>query len=167
MKCEYQVTKQLLRSWVMENRFNGANLVLFILWLILLSFWIPLTFLMILIQAELSTILIGVFFCTVAIYKLIGQRLLSASIQYKTYAKTYGENWTRTIEFMDDCILITEGSSEHRHPYSFVTKVKEKDDKIWLYCENKSALRLYKDKFVDSTWEDCLKLMQARNEKLR
>ena len=167
MKCEYQVTKQLMRSWVMENRFSGVNLVLFILWTVLLSFWIPVTMLLILIQARMSIILMGIFFCVVAIYKIIGQRLLSASVQYKTYAKIYGANWTRTIEFMDDCIQITEGSSTHRHPYSVVSKVDEKDNIIWLYCENKSALRLYKDKFVDGTWEECRKLMQERNELLR
>ena len=153
--------------WVLENRFRGANLVLFVLWVAMLLFWIPYTVLMVLFNGKLTSIFIGIFICLVSVYKLILQRLMISSAQYKMQAKAYGENWTRTIEFQEDCILITDGSATFRHPYSFVTKIKEKGNKIWFYCENKAALRLYKDKFVDGTWEECRKLMEERNEKLR
>lgn len=42
-----------------------------------------------------------------------------------------------------------------RFDYSDIINIWEKGNKIWLDASNKAVLRLYRDAFVESDWDEC------------
>ena len=76
------------------------------------------------------------------------------------YASTYGvAEWMRTIEFLDDEIVVTDHTSISKFKYSNVKKIKEKKNVIMIFMNHNLALRLYQDAFVEGSWEECKKII--------
>ncbi len=156
MKNEYQVTRQLCRTWVLENMSKPPWLPILILWglLAVLCVW-----------GMFSTPfpgLLGVLalFC---LYRLFLRNLIISRRQYSRLAKTYGENWTRTICFEEDKLVVTEGNvSSLQLPYSDIVSIEEDGNKVRLVHKSKSVVRLYKDKFIDASWEECRTFLAAK-----
>lgn len=151
MKNEYRVTRQLCRTWLWENMRKPPMLIVFIMWVFisLLVLWgmlyTPFTSLFAILEI----------FC---LYRAFFRTLLLHRKQYNTLARTYGENWLRTICFEEDKLAVTEGNvsvSSLQFPYSDIASIEEKDNKVWLRLKNKFSVRLYKDKFIDASWEEC------------
>ena len=149
---EYQVTWERYRSWIMERALKGARLVMVVIWcviaLVCLAFAVSVTSVF-----RLYFLFLGAF----AIYRAFFRILVLAKKQYSQLARSYGkENWTRRIIFGDDGItLADEEKSTIRYAYSDIVKVREKGNMICLDASDKSVLRLYKDAFVESDWEEC------------
>lgn len=151
MKNEYRVTRQLCRTWLWENMRKPPMLIVFIMWVFisLLVLWgmlyTPFTSLFAILEI----------FC---LYRAFFRTLLLHRKQYNTLARTYGENWLRTICFEEDKLVVTEGNvsvSSLQFPYSDIASIEEKDNKVWLRLKNKFSVRLYKDKFIDASWGEC------------
>ena len=84
------------------------------------------------------------------------------SKRYKLYSTTYGvSEWIRTTEFLDDEIILTDHTSVSKLKYSNIKTIKEKGNVVMIFMNNNMALRLYKDAFVEGSWEECKEKINA------
>ena len=58
---------------------------------------------------------------------------------------------------MDDEIILTDHTSVSKLKYSNIEKIKEKNNVVMIFMNHNMALRLYKDAFVEGSWEECKK----------
>ena len=148
---EYQVTWKLYRSWVAENMTKGVRLVMMVVWCV-----ITLLCLVLAITAESGFKSLFFVLAVFGIYRAFFRIFVIAKSQYRRLALSYGkENWTRRIAFEDNGINLTEGKASFHYDYSDIVNVREKGNKIWLDASDKTVLRLYRDAFVESDWEEC------------
>ena len=157
MKNEYMITRALMRSWAKEYHLHGtANIISFILLCILEL--ISVTFLILSIVYALNWLYIYIFALgsLLAFYKLFVARFVIVANRYKLFSKTYGvSEWMRTTEFLEDEIVLTDHTSVSKLRYENVQRIKENNNVIMIYMNNNTGLRLYKDAFVEGTWEEC------------
>lgn len=157
MKNQYKVTKKLLRQWMTENMYKGVQLGLNIGW----AFFGVLCAVLLIVDAETMTdyIIYGALLA-LCLYMAVLRIFPLTAVQYKRMAKVYGEeNWTRTIDFGEDCITLSEGTISARYEYKDIMSIREKGNSIWLTARNRTVLRLYKDAFVGGDWEQCKALL--------
>ena len=148
---EYQVTWKLYRSWVAENMTKGARLGWMVAWCM-----ITLNFLVLATVAESGFKSLFVILTVFGIYRAFFRSFVIAKSQYRRLAQSYGkENWTRRISFEDNGIDLTEGNLSIHYAYSDIINIHEKENEIRLDASDKTVLRLYRDAFVESGWEEC------------
>ncbi len=152
IRNEYQITKKLYRQWGFENAIKGTQLAFGVVWVLLA------------ISVLVLDILDGGYFLyhilfVFCIYRAFFRWLVVTNAQYRVLAKRYrNENWVRSISFEKDKIRIKETTISIEYNYADIVQIKEKENKVWLIASNKTVIRLYKDCFIESTWEDCKKL---------
>ena len=165
MKNEYKITKDLMKSWAKEYHLHGrANIVTFAIWCVFgmigilgLAFSIALNVWLGIYIYSLIVIL--------AVFKLFIARFVVWAKRYKLYSTIYGvTEWLRTTEFLDDEIVLTDHTSVTKLKYSNIEKIKEKDNAVMIFLNHNMALRLYKDAFVEGSWEDCKKIILEKKE---
>lgn len=157
---EYQVTWERYRSWVIEKKTKGAGPVMMIIWCVFAVICLVLT-----VSEASSFSLVYLWLAVFGIYRAFFRTFVLAKKQYRQLARSYGrENWTRRIAFEDDGISLTdEEKVSLRYAYSDIVKVREKGNMICLDASDRSVLRLYKDAFVESDWEDCKARLNGAN----
>ena len=161
IKCVYSVTWKRCMEWLLESKVKPPRLFFTILWIMLGIAWIGLG-----ITFEVSTPLyyFMVFFC---IYRVALRDILMLNRQYRAMVKNFGqEEWLRTVVFEEDQIRMLEGNVTMNFNYSDIIDVKENENKIWLICQNKKVIRIYRDSFVDSNWEECRSLIGRKHSVL-
>jgi hypothetical protein len=169
MRNEYRVTKELMISWWREFHFFGINIFLTALFGVLGADCL------ILLGSYIITKDFGnVYFYLVAVilllsvYKIFFSRYFVMKKRYQSFAKIYGvPEWTRVTEFSDNDILLVdcENGVEYsvaRIKYENVKRIKEKGNAVFLYCGGTSAIRIYKDAFVNCTWEECRAFVEGK-----
>ena len=163
MKNQYKITKDLMKTWAREYHLHGAaNVILFIIWCVLGVIGIAGMILSISLHSGWMDMYSFALFTTVAFYKLFLSRFFVWSKRYKLYCTTYGvSEWMRTTEFLDDEIILTDHTSVSRLKYSNIEKIKEKNNVVMIFMNNNMALRLYKDAFVEGSWEECKKKINS------
>lgn len=161
MKNEYKITKDLIKSWAKEYHIYGAaNITLFILWCVAGIIGIAGLYFSIMLRTGLLIIYIYAFILVMAVFKLFIQRFIVWSSRYKLYSTTYGvTEWMRTTEFLDDEIVLTDHTSISKFKYSNIKKIKEKNNVVMIFMNNNMALRLYKDAFIEGSWEECKEII--------
>ncbi len=161
MKNEYKITKELVRSWAREYHLHGAaNIFLFVLWCVIGVVGIGGIIFSIALGLDWMVIYLYALMLVIAVFKLFIQRFITWSRRYKLYVTTYGATeWTRTVEFSDDEIVLTDHTSVSRVKYSNIQKIKEKNNVVMIFMNNNMALRLYKDAFVEGSWEECKRVI--------
>lgn len=153
MKNQYVVTPELYKSWCLESMFRGRRLAFSIFWIVMLIFCS--------VCAILSKHILFVIYALFCAYQVIFRIFLVAKINYKNLVKTYGQvNWTRTIEFFEGKIYLEEGNIKMDLLYSNIVKTIEKDDNMAIYFNNKTLIRVYKNAFVDGSFEQCKELVK-------
>lgn len=158
MKNEYAVTKELYRSWAIENMFKGVRLAIFILWCVLAAVTLVLLFL----SPPMFKILYAVMFLF-CLYRAFLRVFVLTDGQYKRSAQLFGtENWIRTVIFYEDTVTVADGNSTVNFSYKDITGVREKDNKIRLDTNKGCVIRLYKDAFVNSTSEEFLSFIESK-----
>ena len=157
MKNQYKITKDLMQTWAKEYHLHGAaNVILFIFWCVLGVIGISGLIFSIALHSEWMAICIYALLTTIAVFKLFLTRFVVWSKRYKLYSTTYGvSEWIRTTEFLDDEIILTDHTSVSKLKYSNIEKIKEKNNVVMIFMNNNMALRLYKDAFVEGSWEEC------------
>lgn len=167
MKNEYKITKDLIRSWAKEYNLHGAaNIFLFVLWCAVGI--IGLLGLVFSISMSLDWMIIYLYalILVIAVFKLFIQRFIVWPKRYKLYSTTYGvTEWMRTTEFLDNEIVLTDHTSVSKIKYSNIQRIKEKGNAVLIYMNHNMALRLYKDAFVEGSWEECKKMLQEKMKK--
>jgi hypothetical protein len=77
-------------------------------------------------------------------------------------SKTYGvSEWIRSAEFTQDGILLSDHNSVVTLQYKNIQKIIEKKDVVMIFFNNNAAVRLYKDAFVEGSWEECKEFLHA------
>ena len=167
MKNEYKITKELLRSWAKEYHIHGAaNIFLFILWCVVGIIGISGLIFSIALHTDWIVVYLYALMLVIAVFKLFIQRFIIWSKRYKLYSITYGvTEWMRTTEFLDDEIVLTDHTSVSKFKYSNIQKIKEKNNVVMIFMNNNMALRLYKDAFIEGSWEECKeRLLEKRKQ---
>ena len=157
MKNEYKITKKLMMSWAKEYHLQGvANIILFVLWCVVGIIGFGLIILFSVIGGEWINWYLSILFLFLSVFKLFFSRFVVWSKRYKLYSTTYGVNeWMRTTEFLEDEIVLTDHTSVSKLKYTNIKKIKEKNNIVMIFMNNNMALRLYKDAFVEGSWEEC------------
>ncbi len=159
MKNEFQITPHLYQTWLWENMRKPPKAYFLIFWAAF-----SLLIAVICITEHMGFLSIFAVFC---VYRAFFRDFLFSKRQYALLARNYGgENWTRTVSFEEHEIVTTEGGDTgavtHRVPYGEITRIEERDNKVWLFLQSKMVIRLYKDRFVDSTWEECSHFLETK-----
>ena len=167
MKNEYKITKDLIRSWAKEYNLHGAvNIFLFVFWCVLGVVGLSELILSIVFHLDWILITLSALILLVVVYKLFIQRFLFWSHRYKLFSTTYGvTEWMQTIEFSDDEIVLTDHTSVSKFKYGNVRSIKEKGNAVLIIMNHNMALRLYKDAFVEGSWEECKKMLLEKMKK--
>ena len=166
MKNEYKITKELLRSWAKEYHIHGAvNIFLFILLCVVGIIGISGLIFSIALHTDWIVVYLYALMLVIAVFKLFIQRYIFWSKRYKLYSITYGvTEWMRTTEFLDDEIVLTDHTSVSKLKYSNIQKIKEKNNVVMIFMNNNMALRLYKDAFIEGSWEECKKMLLEKRK---
>ena len=161
MKNEYKITKDLIKSWAKEYHLHGtANIFLFFLWCVVGIVGISGMIFSIVLHTDWMVVYLYALMLIIAVFKLFIQRFIVWSKRYKLYSATYGvAEWMRTTEFLDNEIVLTDHTSVSKFKYGNIQRIKEKGNVVMIFMNNNMALRLYKDAFVDGSWESCKKLI--------
>ena len=108
MRNAYIIDWPLLKKWTNESHHSGIRLALFIVWCVLLVG--SLVFAILSIVANMYTnVLYFVLIALFSFYRAFLWNIMIAKQQYKRFAQTYGKNsWLRTIDFVDNEIIIKE-----------------------------------------------------------
>ena len=156
MKNQYTITKEEIVSWQKKIPLMGANIVLFILWGVIGLMGLYLLIILAQFGGTWLVWLFAVYCIFVSVYKVFFWRFAVAVKRYKVLANTYGvPEWTRTIEFAEEEIILTDHTSTSRFQYKNIKKITEKDNFIILFMNDQLVLPLYKDTFVEGNWETC------------
>ena len=157
MKNEYKITKKEMMSWAKEYHLHGtANIILFALWCVVGVIGLGLIILYSFIGGDWIDWYLSVLFLFLSIFKLFFSRFAVWAKRYKLYSTTYGvTEWMRTTEFLEDEIVLTDHTSVSKLKYSNIKKIKEKNNIVMIFMNDNMALRLYKDAFVEGSWEEC------------
>ena len=156
MKNEYKITKEEMVSWAKKMPLRGINIVLIILWGIVGLIGISLFVVLAQNGGKWISWLFAVYCVFASIFKIFFERFIAASNRYKMLSKTFGvPEWTRTIEFTEEEIILTDHTSLTRFQYHNVKEIIEKESLILLVMNNRLVLPLYKNAFVESNWETC------------
>ena len=161
MKNEYKITKDLIKSWAKEYHLHGtANIFLFFLWCVVGIVGISGMIFSIVLHTDWMVVYLYALMLIIAVFKLFIQRFIVWSKRYKLYSATYGvAEWMCTTEFLDNEIVLTDHTSVSKFKYGNIQRIKEKGNVVMIFMNNNMALRLYKDAFVDGSWESCKKLI--------
>jgi len=144
-------------SWAKEyTLFGWANITVFVLWCLVGVIGISMIILLSIGGGEAINWYLSILFVLLSVFKLFFSRSVVWSNRYKMLAKTYGvSEWTRTTEFADEEIILTDHTSVTKLKYENIKKIKEKGDLILIFLNNNLVIRLYKDAFVEGSWEEC------------
>ena len=104
-------------------------------------------------------------FAVAAIGKIFFQPRSLYKKAYNRSALAYGTSeWTCTIELSDDDIIYTEHTTVVRYQYKNIVKIRDKKDSVMIFFNHGAAIILYKNAFVDCSWEDCKKLIAEKRQ---
>ena len=169
MKNEYKITKDLIKSWAKEYNLHGAaNIFLFVIWCVVGVIGISGLIFSILLHIDWLIVYLYALILVITVFKLFIQRFIVWSKRYQLYSTTYGvTEWMRTTEFSDDEIVLTDHTSVSKFQYYNIQKIKEKNNVVMIFMNNNLALRLYKDAFVEGSWEECKKMLLEKSKQLK
>lgn len=159
-KCSYTLDRRMYFQWGAESRTRASVRVKTALWGVFAGGCLLLG-----IHNRNSVLLLlyFVFFTLFGMYRGFLRWRVAASRQYSLLAKQYGgENWVRTVSFETDRIVLEEGNFRADYPYEDVLGVTERNGYIRIFLRGDTVLRLYGDRFVRGTWEDCRKWLDGR-----
>lgn len=164
MRNEYKITKKEMMSWAKEYHLVGkVNIVLFILWCVVGIIGLGEIILLSFVGGDWFDWYISILFLSLAVFKLFFSRFLAISQRYKLFSKTYGvSEWIRATEFTDDEIVLYDHNSVSKMKYENIKKIKVKNNLVMIFLNDNLAIRLYKDAFVEGSWDECKKMIDSK-----
>ena len=156
-----------MKSWIKEFRLQGtANIILFFLWCALLVIWlaslIELTFFD-------GHPLLWALFCVSFLLLNHYSPYFVLNKRFHVFSEKYGlSEWIRSTEFKDDEIILSDHTTVLKFKYEDIkeiketsleknAEIKEKNNVVMIFFkkDRNRAIRLYKDAFVEGTYEEC------------
>ena len=166
IKNEYRIDRALIRSWAHEYHLHGkANIISFILLLIIGLVSIPGLVLSIFLQQ--SWVNVYLFSCALvlSVYKLFFSRFVVWARRYRMMSGLYGvREWIRTTEFGEEDIVLTDHTSVTHLRYDRIEAIKERGNIVMIHFRDHLALRLYKDAFTVGSWQQCKQLLSEKRK---
>ena len=166
MKNQYTVTKKMMFSWVKEfPGFTLASVVIYILYSIALVIGLSLLVTLSMYGGDSIDWLIGILIILISVYRLFLSRLIRTLTTYKNLSSTFNATeWVQTVEFCEDKIKVSLHNSTGEYDYRQIKKIIERGNSGIIVFKN-GALRLYKDAFVEGSWEECKEKLTAHIKK--
>ena len=157
MKNEYIVTKKLMLSWAREYHLRGAaNVILFALWCLVGVLGVALLGMLLVKGGPWTQWYLSILFVVLTVYKLVFSRFVVLANRYKVLSRTYGvAEWIRSVEFGEDAMHLTDHNSQTTLQYANLQAIREKGNVVLLLMNHNMGVRLYKDAFVQGSWEEC------------
>ena len=88
------------------------------------------------------------------------------SRRYKYLAKTYGiDEWISSVEFLNNEIIVTEHIKKESYQYENITQFTERKDYVVILINNSTGIIVYKNAFLDGSWEECKALLNSKTKK--
>lgn len=175
MKNEYKITKELMKSWAKGYHFKSIHNIIglimgccIFLYGAIWSFEIYylLGYHIIYFPEYLAAEIILIFITLLPLYMIFIRPTVLYTKTYKAYSKIYDvPEWTRTVEFTDTEIIVTDHTSVNKYLYKNLRGFKERKDHVIINFGHGTGARIYKNAFVEGTWEDCKKLISEKRKK--
>ena len=164
MKNEYKINKALMMSWAKRYIVNGAvNVILLVLWIFVGVSALALIALYAIKGGDALDWYIAIIMLLLSVYKLFISRFIVISRRHAVYARIYGvSEWTRTTEFTDTEIIMTDHSATTVLKYENLKRIKEYGNEVIIFFNDNIATRIYKDAFTEGSWEECNTLLQSK-----
>ncbi len=162
MKNEYEVTWELYKEWLRENRRKKPRRTFLVIWIVM-----GLCFLGLCLWEWAMGRGVGVAymlaFALLCFNRAFTRDWLLGKRQYAQMVKNCGQDrWIRTIEFREDMVLASDGNASVHWNYSDMESIREEGNHVWITLKNRLVIRLYKDKFVDADWERCRTMLAGK-----
>ncbi|MBR6708237.1 MAG: YcxB family protein [Clostridia bacterium] len=157
MKNEYKITRQEMMSWAKGCHLYGAvNIFRFVLWCMVGLLCLGLLTILFVVGGDWIYWYFAILFLLFSIFQLFFSRFLVMANRYRLFAKTYGvTEWIRSVEFTEDEIIVCDHTSVTKLKYGNIKTIKEKNNLIVILFNHNLMLRLYRDAFVEGSWEAC------------
>ena len=175
MKNEYKITKDLMMSWKKGFHTNGmASIILFIascyFLIVCPMYFIEIYYIygyyFVYIAEYLMLMIFFALFTFTSFHRIFIAPSSSYKRLYRSYAEIYGvREWLRTTEFTDDEIVLYEHRNVYRYRYQSVGKIIERGNLVTIFIKGGGGLHLYKDAFVNGSWEECKKFISEKRRK--
>ena len=166
MKNQYKITRQLMMSWAKDFPiFTVSTAILYILYSFaaLVGFFLLASLLAT--GGESSDYLIAILILIISLYRLFFSRIVRTVSTYNRLSNMFNSTeWVQTVEFCEDKIKVSLHNSTGEYSYSQIKKVVERRKQAFIIFKN-GVLRLYKDAFVEGSWEECKEKLTAHIKK--
>lgn len=160
MKCEYEVNFELVRSWMIENKFKMPRLKFFLMQVVMAAVLI----LFGIIEFEVDEIYTLFMFCLafILLFLAFARDEIVIKKQFALMCKQFGSDncWVRSISFDDEHIIETEVNVQTTYKYSDIAYLEERDDLVLLRLNNGTAIRLYNVGFKDCTPQEGIEFIE-------
>jgi hypothetical protein len=173
MKNEYKITKELMKSWAKGFHFNRArNVIVFIaacyLFIVEMIWCIEMYYLFGYEAVYMPEFLIYGFISLFALYIIFIYPIVSYKRSYKIYSQLYDVfEWMRITEFTNEEIIVTDHTSVYKYHYKNIKGIKERKNEVIINMNHGFGIRIYKDAFVEGTWEECKKMILEKKRQKR
>ncbi len=175
MKNEFKITKDLLMSWAKGYHFNSTRSIIRFIIAFCLFIWCTVWCIevyyffgyhIIFMPDYLMVAIFYSFIALLSLYIIFIRPSVYYKRTYKAYSKLYDvPEWMRTIEFTDTEIIVTDHTSVYRYLNNHIKGFKERKDHVIIKLRQGIGIRIYKNAFVEGTWEDCKKLISEKRKK--
>jgi hypothetical protein len=167
MKNEYIINKQRIKEWSKEYHLHDKTSIRkFVAWFVIGCVGLLALIVSITSNGNWLYICSSVVLVLTAIYQLVFSRFTSWRIRYKACAHHYGvPEWVRTHEFTEEEIILTDHTFVTDYQYEDIEDITEKGNTVMIWFPNNYALRLYKDAFVEGSWEACKEFISQKRRK--
>jgi len=164
IKNEYKITRELIKRWAKEDRFgNSTNILIFVLYTFVGIIGVTMLCLLVAFGGDAFNWYFAFFFVLFSVFRLTFVPYHAWTSRYKMMSKTYGvSEWIRATELSDEEITVTDHTSVTKMKYENIKKIKEKDNEVTIFFNNRLVLILYKDAFKKGTWEECRALLDSK-----
>ena len=162
---QYAVTKERYMYWFRLNQKTGVQLRITIMWSCIFVLLVAAGFAVVLhpdMTDPLPWLGIELLFILYAGYHLFFRRAMIAGRTYDKMAASFGKDWTRTIDFRKDMIVISEGNYEVKYPYSEISYVKNIGDLIMLETDKTLVIHAYKNDFAEGDYPKFRRFIESR-----
>ncbi len=160
----YNVTKELYAKWAKENK---VNKYFKIFWICCAIFSIVFAIICII----SNYIVYGgilILYTIYSFYRGVVRNKLLVTEEYKARERIFKRsNWERKILFFNDYIETSDANMNVlKFQYSDITNIEKNDECIKLKINNGGYIRIYKNAFTKSNFEECEKFLNKKLNKI-
>ncbi|MBQ1546253.1 MAG: hypothetical protein IIZ59_01830 [Clostridia bacterium] len=163
---KYTVTKDMYIEWARSEQGRGMQKNISIMWIAVLVILLIATVVFIIVSPKTESapmwITLEIAFFVFSAYHLLFKRQDSAAVMYRKLAAQLGENWTVTIGFANDAVVVSEADFEVRYPYKEIISVRGGQKEIFIETDSHYIIHVYPDKFVNGDYKQFRRFIESK-----